>query len=491
MTLSKKQELLIILFFSSIFAFFIFNHIGLAPFWLDEAATANLLPLNYGVIFSRAIADSHPLFYIFLLKTWSLFFGYSEFALRMFSAISALAILFVIYLFCRKYFNKKIAIIALALTSTSYFLIWFANENRPYTLAILLGLLSYFFFLEIIENPKNKKIIFYMLVTVCGFYTHPWFYFVFGSQILSLLLWHREKMKILLYQAGILFLAVPGILISFYQRNLGINSWINKPGLDDLKNSFHFFASNYFWIYVIISIIALSFGFLRRDNFKISNFQTKAIILYFFVPLVLAFVISQFLPIYIAGRYEIMVLPAFIILISILWSKIDFSFLMIVFILLGGLTANTVMNDRQSILSQKSSDKTIVTNVINKATENDLIITTDLSWSTVYYYVSRSPIQKNILLQSFPKEIESHPGWKNLGTMYSKKEFYLKEASLLAESIRMNEKIKQIWVFYNSNNEIDPPLIKELEKSFGSAEVMVPDLPRQNSWFDSVYLFKK
>lgn len=491
MEISKKQETIVIVFCLAIFCFFVFNHIGKAIFWLDEALVANIMPLSYNSIFFKILTDIHPWFYTFLIKSWYLVFGDSEFALRSFSALSAILLLPVIYLISRKWFGKKIALITLALTSTNYFLIWFATQNRPYTLTALISLLSYYFFIEIIETPKKWKNIIYVLVTIFGFYTHLWFYFVFGAQILSILIWRRKQKNILFYQIVALLFAVPSLLISFYQKNLGFNSWIGPVDLNDVLSSFQFFTYNQTLLYIILSFIALLIFISKEEEGQTAdNFKIKSLCLYFLVPIISAFIISQYSPIYVAGRYEIIVLPAFLILVAIWWSRINFYILIIAFAILIGTTINIVNMEKDNILNQKSNDKIVVTQILERAENNDLIITTDLSWAVVYYYVNKLKNQKNIPVQSFPEEIESHPGWKNMKEMLAKKETYKTEAVELVKEIKTNKKIKQVWVVYNSNNEIDLFIKKELEKEFGPAEMFIPELSHKNSWFDSVYLFK-
>ena len=73
MNISKKQEWIVVAIFVAVFSFFVFDHIRMAAFWLDEAVAANILRFGFwnGAIFFKAIADSQPLFYILLLKIWS------------------------------------------------------------------------------------------------------------------------------------------------------------------------------------------------------------------------------------------------------------------------------------------------------------------------------------------------------------------------------------------------------------------------------------
>ena len=49
--------------------------------WFDESYTAYLIRFDYTDIVRYTAVDVHPPLYYLLLKTWSLIFGYNDFAL--------------------------------------------------------------------------------------------------------------------------------------------------------------------------------------------------------------------------------------------------------------------------------------------------------------------------------------------------------------------------------------------------------------------------
>lgn len=260
--------------------------------------------------------------------------------------------------------------------------------------------------------------------------------------------------------------------------------------LADVLGSFKFLSFGSTWLYIIFTTGCVIW--IKSGEEKIySDLKQKILLLHFFIPISFAFIVSQFSPIYSAGRYEMVVLPPFLMLIAILWSKIDYKILAVIFLLLLSFTRREVINQRETLESYKSNDQIMVAKIIERAENNDLIVTTDLSGPTFYYYIKHQNSDKKIEMVSFPKELENHPGFKNMDLMIKNKESYAKEADELSKQIEKNKKIRNVWVVNLSTNEINTLLIESLKDKFKTFEMIYPDTPRQNSWFDEVYLFKK
>src|SRR3989344_9606688 len=199
--------------------FFVYDHMLARDFWLDEAATANIIAYPISEVLSLSILDYHPPFYIYLIKFWSLAFGDGELSLRSFSALFAGIFVWLIYLTAKTIFReKKTALCAAFIAATNYFLIWFATQARPYTLAAALGLASFYFFVRSLENPSKKNLTGYIIFASLGIYTHPWLSLVFASQFFSLLLFRKaitSPVKIVISQIIIGLLAIPNVFIMF------------------------------------------------------------------------------------------------------------------------------------------------------------------------------------------------------------------------------------------------------------------------------------
>lgn len=393
--------LLTILMLASIL---IFNHIAARAFWLDEAIVAVDSKKPISQLFQTILTGGHPLVHLYLIKIWSLIFGYSELSQRSFSAVSALILIFVLFK-TAKYISgqAKTGLIAAFLGATNYFLIFFAGQNRGYALASLFGLLSFLFFLQLKQKSSRLFFVLYILFTVLGLFTHPWIFFVFGSQILANLLFLKKirHHKLLWAQATVVLCAIPVVIIYYQQSLTGVSSWITVPNLKALWNSLNYLAFGEQWLYLVVWLIALPFVFWRvKDNQKIKDpFIVTALILYLAATLASAWIVSQFKPDYVIGKYELVVMPAFILITALLVSEIkirakrvwDYPPVMIIFVALFiGFALQNVLDDRQMVLGYKSTDETVVNGIVANARSSDVIITTDLSWATVDYYLSKN-----------------------------------------------------------------------------------------------------
>lgn len=484
------RDILILVGFLMVLGIFVFDHIGESSLWLDEAASANTILSNFADIWGRAAIDAQSVFYIYTLKVWSVFFGDSAFALRTFSSFWALILVVLIYKITKEFFGNRVAVVASAIASTNYFLVWYATQIRVYTLITVLCLLSYYFFCKTIEGASWNQRACYMVITVFGLYAHPWFYFVLAAQILSFLLFGKWERDAIICFAAIILLAVPNIFIWTHLSSIGANSWMVEATIGNVIDSFIFFSYGSTWLYAIFTTLCIIW--VASGNKPVyTGSRQYILLLHFFIPLLLAWMVSQFSPIYVAGRYEMILLPLLITLLAIVWSKIDYRLLFAVFLLLLYFTNGKVAEHRKIVESYVSDDRRVAEQIVGLAEKNDMIITTDLSWATMYYYVTRLSENKEINIRSFPKEIELHPGWKNMSAMQRNKKLYSKEADELLAQVETNTALQNVWVVNNSANEINAPLIDLFKEKFTDYELIELGTPRENSWFDELYRFKK
>ncbi|MCR4311439.1 MAG: glycosyltransferase family 39 protein, partial [Candidatus Taylorbacteria bacterium] len=476
--------------FLIVFSTFVLTHITESTLWQDEAASANIISNNVTSLLDKSTADAQPLFYTYTLKLWGVLFSDSALSLRLYSFFFALLLIVFIYKIAREFFGEKISVTASMLASTSYFLIWFSMQVRVYTIGALLCILSYYLFCKLTEHRSKTYTVLYLLVTTSGMYAHPWFYFVLVAQIISALVFDTQRIKALLFTGAVLLFALPGMITSSQLASLGANSWIGAVTFNTILDSFSFLSYGSTLLYTLVTFASVVW-ILSGDEPLYSGRRQSILLMHFFIPLLLALLVSLFSPIYVAGRYEMILFPIFATLLAIVWSKIDYRILFFVFFLLVYLTAGKIEDRRTAVEGFKSDDRRVTEDILKRAEKGDLIITTDLSWSTVHYYVTHSSSpHKDIELFSFPREIEQHPGWKNMDAMLNNKEKYTQEAGEIVEKIKTRTDIQNVWVLHNSKNEINVPLIELLKKQFTNYTVEKPESPRENSWFDEVYTFK-
>lgn len=475
---------------------FILDHIGLRAFWLDEAATANIVSNSFSNLYLNAINDSEPLFYSYTIKGWSVMFGNGETALRSFSAMFGILAIILVYKAGRYLFgNEKTGILAAAMMAANYFLIWYSALARMYTLSMFLGLLSFYFFIGSIKENKKSTYLGYILASTAGIYTHPWFAFILFSQFLSVIIFakkitHFKKSAVSVL--SVIFFSIPSFLISLRYSGLGVGSWIGKVGWRAPFESIGYLTLGSFWVYLLVS--AAVFIYLtvsKKTSFPHQSLSVEKYILrlYLLAPIFTALAISQFSPIYKTGRYELIILPAFILLFAGFWSKINNrAVLTLVAIVLFGFTARQVAADRANIEAVMTDDRTESAILLKDISDNDTIVATDLNWATFNYYLNRQNSANKIFdFIPFPEEMKKHPGWKNVSAMLSRKQDYEREADNLV--VELLKKKQKIWVIYLKDNPINDLLMERLNKNMKYLGQLLPGLPRENGWFDSIEIY--
>ncbi len=488
----------IVLAFIIIASYLIVDHIALRSIWIDEAAVANVINYPFSQLLEKAILDGHHLSYIFPIKLWAEIFSDSELSLRIYSSLWTILLVSLMFKSGKYFFNsKKVGIIAAFLTSTSYFLIWFSIQVRPYTQATFAGLASTYFFVKSVRENKKKDFILYTFFSIICIYNHTWLILIFFSHIAAILLNRGKvytKKSIYISQSITILSMIPYIFILFKQSSLGVNSWITKVNPLVIFQSFSYLCYGLVIPYLTATAIAY-FIFISQKKKQepfILKFIDFLLILYLFLPILSALIVSQFIPAYVAGRFEIVVLPALLLLLAKIWSKLDPKLLILIFASIFILTYKNVLNEKKEIQAYKSTDKTIAEDILDDIENNDVIITTELSYATLNYYLNHlNTNNKEFELISFPSCIAKHPGWQNQKQMEEDIFTYEKEAEELVNRIS-NEEVNTIWLIYNTDdNPLNELILNEIQSKYTLFDAIKPEEPRQPAWFDEVYHFYK
>lgn len=114
-------------------------YLGTKGIWMDEAYGVNLVRVPLSQLIAQLRIESTPPLYYLILSGWTSVFGYSEFAVRLLSALLSVAGIATIGLFARRYFSTRVAAIAVLLLSVTPLHVYYAQEVRMYALLALLG----------------------------------------------------------------------------------------------------------------------------------------------------------------------------------------------------------------------------------------------------------------------------------------------------------------------------------------------------------------
>jgi 4-amino-4-deoxy-L-arabinose transferase-like glycosyltransferase len=139
----KRKVLVAVASLTALAALLRFTNLGLQSLWVDEALTAWVLdPSPLDTFDNLADREATPPLYYALAWLWTRVLGEGDVALRSLSALLGTATVPAVYLAGARLVNARTGIVAAALVATSPYLIWYSQEARSYSLAMLLAALS-------------------------------------------------------------------------------------------------------------------------------------------------------------------------------------------------------------------------------------------------------------------------------------------------------------------------------------------------------------
>jgi mannosyltransferase len=311
--------------------------------WFDEIFSVHAAEHSWNSLFWFVAQDLiHPPLSYALLKIWIGIGGESLLWLRLFPVLfSALALFPFIHL-CRELKLKSSAtLLALGLLAVNGALIKYAQEVRMYAPLLCFSLFSLWLFARFYFRGKNIWLL--TLVNILLIYTHYFGWLVVVSEVSTIFIFQRVKIRHVLLMSGIAAAAfTPWIFAvakaasagSDVTQNIG---WMARPGLRavfdfafDAIEPFYFQQSSNeatTLLYITIPLLAIigvaKIIFLL--NWKRHEEQRSFFLMSIFalVPIVLAFAISWLAPVSIWGaRHLIIVFAPMAILIGMFISSV-------------------------------------------------------------------------------------------------------------------------------------------------------------------------
>lgn len=461
-----------------------FHHIGLRPFWLDEANSVNMVYSGWGELYQEIILTGNSFAYIYILKAWALFFGDSETALRSLSVIAGLASIPVIYFLARRLFDNSAALWAAFLLSVNYYAVFYSIQARPYSLIILISIISCYYYVKLLEPSRPASgldVSLYIIFTALNLYLHPWCFLLLAAQGIYLFFSRPLKVRIFIFQSIILVLAIPWLKILYFLTSRHYSSFIESPSFPPAETlNIFMYGSQY--IFLAFSLVAAGQYFFQKisekdedriafkekpfSNFNPNNFFALALLA---VPLVLAYLVDLFVPFYQAGRYEAPALAGFILVIASAWSSYKNKIAALALCLvLFFFSLAAVKEEGLALKELDSNDRSVALELIEKINSGDIVIFTGLSRPSLDYYLDKFRGEKKFSRASFPAELEIHPAFVNEADLTADISGLEAELSGLAGNIEASG-AKNIWVVY-SGGKTGILLADRLSKEFSAGE---------------------
>lgn len=251
---ASKKHLLITIAFVVVAAALRFYRLEDQSLWNDEMFSFDAASRSFAEIQPRLIEYYHhpPLFFYFAHIALSLF-GLTAWGLRSVSAISGALTVGVVYAVGRKLFGNTAGIAAGILCLISPFHIAYSQEGRPYALAALLCLLSFYSFLLFLNERKVRWGAAYVITSVALLYTHHWGIFVLAAHAIYVLI-NRESRRnngkwILISWLAIALAYIPE-LPALHHQDVATSAstwfWSQSPSAVELWHLLAAFAGTYF-----------------------------------------------------------------------------------------------------------------------------------------------------------------------------------------------------------------------------------------------------
>jgi len=314
-------------------------------FWLDEATSATVVKtLNFGDIITKfAPGDFHPPLYYLTLKLWILPFGVSEVWVRALSILFALGTIYVIYLIGKKLKGENLGTIAAILVATAPLHVYYSQEARMYSMETFLISLAVYLFL------KERWVFFSIILALVGLTDYLplliiptfWIFAVLSKKSIP---WFT-KLILSHVPLALCYVVWSPYLLNQLRAGFGVRDsgslWWQVLGSPSLKEAvlvpvkfmigrISFDSNIVYGLVVGLTGLLFAFLFFKSKKYLKQNFL---LLLWLFVPVVLAFIISFKISVFSYFRF-LFVLPAYYLILALGISSLKKKFYPIVFLLI-------------------------------------------------------------------------------------------------------------------------------------------------------------
>jgi 4-amino-4-deoxy-L-arabinose transferase-like glycosyltransferase len=196
-------------------------------FWTDEGLTPLRASYSVPEILSNHVTiqegvtnDTHPPFFFLIVHFTRQIWGETDFAYRYPALLAGVLLVPLLAAIARRMKGWQLGLVVAGLTAVNPLQIWYANEARMYTLAVLLVTAASYLLWRAIAEPSTQKLVqrlfLYVLLAGLAFYTHYTAAFLIAAQGIFwvLILW-RQGYKRLLGGTAVLALLIAAPLIPY------------------------------------------------------------------------------------------------------------------------------------------------------------------------------------------------------------------------------------------------------------------------------------
>ena len=347
--IDKKMKLskILIYVFLVVFGCSLFLYLDLNDTTLpyDDVYSIFLIKKSYSEILDITSSDVHPPLYYWCLKTFSLIFGDTLFALRLFSTMAVFATLLLGLFPVRKLFGDKTSVFFVLLLILFPVTQYLAADIRMYSWTMFFVLSCALSAYKVFETGKIHYWVLFLITSVCAAYFHNYgllsvsgiYIFLFVFLVYKKKKWHYLLICALLFSMAYL----PWALQLLKQINsVAQEYWIKPLTVNDFfLHIYYFYSPKEVWLpftdfskgqmmlalILLMSIqLILTLKVLASDNLK-DKYVSLAIIsfLVFLFPVLLGAVISFVCFPILVTRYMTCSFGLFVLSISFILAKVQ------------------------------------------------------------------------------------------------------------------------------------------------------------------------
>jgi mannosyltransferase len=314
--------------------------------WYDEAYSVWISNMNIASL--KLLWDwkiEFPLYYL-LFYYWLRLFGQGEFAVRLFGALAGTAAVVPMYRLGKELFGRRVGVIAALLLAVSPYHIWYSQEVRMHSWAVLLTLLSLYAFWRVVRGGAWGWWLLHTAVTGLSLHLHYYIgWIVLAENAYYLVytwrarggLFSREGWRALrwwlLDQGIVLLIAIPAAAV-FLARFVSSNDWgwlvesYHAPGLRELADLIGIYVLGTAfpgpsWLRwgITLGVLALAaWGMWRVYRKRVTEGTAWAglwlALAALGLPVSLIFILGQFAAVWVY-RYLLLFIPGFLLLVAV------------------------------------------------------------------------------------------------------------------------------------------------------------------------------
>jgi hypothetical protein len=388
---------------AALFLFFYGSGMG---FRSDEVWSLKAVSGSFAEMMEVLRGDVHPPLYYWLLAVWIRLAGTGEVAVRALSALLCLAAAAAVYVSARDWFGPRGGWFAAALFVASPLTGVVAQLARMYGLLALASALSTLAFLRLARGePRSRDWALYVAANIAGSFTHVWFFFLLFAQACAYLAFRRANGLAKMAAAAAASLAPYAVLwlpVLFRQiRTTGqALAWTPKPDLGTAAQTTFLLGG----VFLLAAPFLWTWWKRREPGPMPVSLPAMIAAVALAVPFALSFWKPVFWP-----RFTVIALPAVCVALAGIAPAAS-RFRLEAAMLAGacGLALAT------GVYLRACDSRTAAEYLARVTRDGDMVVFTSLSRLPIDYYWDRIQPGRRVEERSFPRAIDSHPGFEGV-----------------------------------------------------------------------------